>query len=736
MLEQILAKSNPETTLTDHTNRAINIWFLNKKRWGKILDVNDDFWFRSYLSVLFHDSGKITDNFQDVIKTETCDFDNENIRHEFVSTAVLLANEAKYYQDSPLSLYAVMSHHKPLTDELFSDDIYKKLRLNPETLTEFIDYAKKEVSNSFGKDFETHTQLPEFISKANLQTLYSFVFVHFFKENTATLTSADRKEYIYYKALLQISDWVGSGNGKMPKRLIFDYNDLEHAIVKKLQNDKEYQIACNFKWRTFQRESLLKSNVISIAPTGSGKTEAALIWASQKKDNSKIIYALPTRVTSNAIYQRLTSYFGKDNVAVVHSSARFFRKEIDGDYTGFAYLYDKTFFKNISVCTIDQLLTQGFNLGFWELKTFHCLNARVIIDEIHLYAPYTLGLIISTIRYLKEEFGAEFYIMSATMPKKLKKLLSKTLSAENGQLRVIEDKELLNKSRNIFEVRNNLIDKIEIEVIEQIEIGKKVLIVVNTVDEAIRLYKKFEAYTNNIICYHSRFIQKDRVRKENDILRKEQQNEGLLLIATQVVEVSLDVDFDILFTENAPVDAIIQRAGRVNRKREKEYTKVIVFKETEITAKWVYDEPNILENTFIEIQKKHGKRLIERELNAMVNRVYADLDIENNEHFKKGLNSYCNIQKNNHFIKDNLSKDEVYTREGLDTINVIPSCFEEEIIDAPIEEKTKYELSVRRSKQFSNQIYHDSKDNFKFIDAYYDYECGLQFIKQKSFVNE
>ena len=86
-------------------------------------------------------------------------------------------------------------------------------------------------------------------------------------------------------------------------------------------------------------------------------------------------------------------------------------------------LRDRTFFSNVTVCTIDRLLTQGFNLGFWEVKSFHCRNARIIIDEIHLYSPYTLALILQTIKFLREKLNARFFIMSATMPTKVKEVI-------------------------------------------------------------------------------------------------------------------------------------------------------------------------------------------------------------------------------------------------------------------------------------------------------------------------
>ena len=138
---------------------------------------------------------------------------------------------------------------------------------------------------------------------------------------------------------------------------------------------------------------------------------------------------------------------------------------------------------------------------------------------------------------------------------------------------------------------------------------------------------------------------------------------SLLLVATQVIEVSLDIDFDILYSKNAPIDAIVQGAGRVNRKRK----------------------------------------------------------------------------------KNNTNKDEVYTREGLDTISVIPiknqanKVGKEEIYYSPdfekkeAFEKAKHELSVRKSKKYKYRIEKDSK-GFNYIDADYSYEIGLTFSSNNQIV--
>lgn len=746
MLEKTLAKSqsvklpNGET-LAEHTDYLIKNWVELRKRYWNVLP-DKEFWKYSFIAILFHDMGKLCENFQDMIqKRKPFDIDNHP-RHEFISGMFLFVNNYKYYNENPLSLFAVFSHHKALRDSLFNDKPHLSLKVDANVVDEFIEYAISRLSN-----FESEFEL-EFSENAKkyLQNSYLFMLRQYqtrFYILAKDLKSEDRKRYIFHKAILNISDWIASGHRELEDKLDFDKKFLEEKIIAKLRGENKFDEKKGFNFLDFQQRSYIKGNVLAVAPTGSGKTEASLIWASQKGDYDNIFYLLPTRVTSNAIFDRLSKYFGKDKVAVVHSSAFFLRKDLDDKYEEKEYAFiDRAFFKNITVCTIDQILTQGFNLGFWEVRTFHQLNAKIVIDEVHLYQPYTLGLIVSTIKYLQDEFGAEFYIMTATMPKKLKDLLTKYLNEPS----IISDDELLEKARNTFEVKEVFFDKVKPDIEKAINENKKVLLVLNTVDKAIEAYNHFKSFfkgrENKIICYHSRFIQKDRAAKENKIFELEKQEEGCLLISTQVCEVSLDIDYDILFSENAPIDAIIQRAGRINRKRGKKDTKVIIFKHFEVTEKWVYDLPNILVNTF-EILKENQKRLTEKELLDLVDIVYQDYDVEKEESFLNGVRRYNEIQFDLNYIKDLVSSDEVFTREGLDTISVIPMInssnenqekelyFIKDFFKKLPMEKSKYELSIRKSKKYSHTISQD-EFGFNYIDAEYDFETGLKFKQKKT----
>lgn len=739
-MEEILAKKNPKESLIFHTESVLAVWDILSTQLKETIP-NPEFWELSFIAALLHDIGKVSLNFQDMMHGRINTFENY-IRHELYSGSFILLNDKKRFSSNPLPVLSVFSHHKSLIEDVFdNENDYVDVLFHKESFDFIVSYYQQKLVER-GIKFEFDQRVISQLSAIIPLHRYIRTFKDYLLNTSVNFDADTRKEYIYNKAILNICDWLGSAHKEPDNGMTFSINILKGKIVSKLRDDGKTNIADGFQFREFQLKGIVPQNVIAIAPTGSGKTEAALLWASQKKSLERIIYLLPTRVTSNAIHKRLQSYFDNTDVAIVHSSALFYRKETNENYDQKEYLKDKTFFQNVNVCTIDQVLTQGFNLGYWELKTFHMMNAWVVIDEIHLYTPYTLALIISTISYLKSEFGARFFIMSATMPLKLQQLLKKTLG--EGDYQLIQDKELLDKSRNIFEARDCLIDELLDEIKTKIKSGKKVLVVVNTVNEAIRIYNALKESATKAICYHSRFMQKDRLDKEAEILNAENSESSLLLVATQVVEVSLDIDFDILYSENAPIDAIVQRAGRVNRKRENENTKVIVFRESEITRKWVYDVPNILDNTFSSLQYHDGDSLTEIQLLEMVNEVYKDIDIETNEHFIDGKRKYNEIQRNLHFIKDNINKDDVYTREGLDTISVIPMVNhankegEKEIYwssdfkKKEAFEKAKHELSVRKSKQYKFRIERDEK-GFNYIDADYDYEVGLQWKELKSY---
>lgn len=736
LLRTILAKSNPEETLQNHTAEVLRVWAELRKRYKHVI-TDTSFWNDSFYAVAFHDFGKICSNFQDTITGKKAFNDDQRVRHEFFSGMFLFANNPDYYLTRPEALVAVFSHHKPFNENGFNKHISNNTSLlhiiDPTLIDEFLEFIKIK-AEEYGVVAITINSRFKYYVTQNYMTLHVHYRKQFYEaiDSKIKVSQKNRLEYIKHKAILNICDWTASGHLLLEAGKKYDTKSLKEKIISKLIEDGKIDIGKAFEFRKFQQASLGKGNVISIAPTGSGKTEAALLWASDKEDWERVMYLLPTRVTSNAIYQRLKSYFGGDTVQLIHSSAKTYLKEQhDNCYDEKKYFRAKSFFKNINVCTVDQILTQGFNLGFWEVKTFHMLNARVVIDEIHLYSPYTLGLIISTIKYLKEHFSARFFVMTATMPQALLSLLTDAIGADAS---IIKDTELLASARNTFEVRGVTLDGLTDEILEHLVQNKQVLVVVNTVDKAIELYERLadsvEAMGCKVMCYHSRFTHIDRQLKEKEIFEMERSSNGGLLVATQVVEVSLDIDFDILFTENAPIDAIIQRAGRVNRKRAKKDTKVIVARHFDASKK-VYDLPHVLENTYSEFEKTDGKRPTENELTFMVDAVYKNLNIKDDPNYIEGLNKHFEIQHKYNFIKDMTSDEKVFVREDLDTISVIPDCFYEKLHRCKDEDEfTRHELSVRRYwklKAQSRQL-----NGYCFLGGSYSKETGFRLASKES----
>lgn len=729
--------AKPDQLYEVHITKAYNAWkdtIVAKKnliqRASKEFGFDEERFLKSsLLTVVLHDIGKNNEAFQKMMnakrKDERFDYRN-NYRHELVSflyaikgSTALLDQDGPLVGKLPLETMAILGHHKKINPDMqpfYRESISEKPDIIKEGVLNALLLAK-EIFNKEGYIFPE--SLFNFDAKDNpydkVREFINNYFAKIFEDEKNP--DAIRTTYLLLKGILHYADWYGSVGTNVNYSLKKHADDLFKEIEKRC---KEKKIKFD-GLRPFQVEcSHTLDHAIAIAPTGSGKTEASLLWALNNLQNmggGKLIYLLPTMVTANSIFTRLEDYFGKGNVGLTHSTASFmFQEEEENPEEIRNVLFDKSFIKPATVATIDQLLATGFNTGKWTLIEANAANSVIIIDEIHSYDSWTLGLIIQSLKHFSK-LGTRFMLMSATLPEYSINLFSNALPS----VKIIRDETLLNSCRNQYRTFDKYIDDAIPEIEKYVNIGKKTLVVVNNVAKCQELYKKLEHL--NPMCYHSKFILKDRMKKEKDIENTK------LLIATQVVEVSLDIDFDIMFSECAPPDAIVQRAGRVNRRREKSDSCIFIFKASDI-SKRIYDpDASGLLTRSLETFAKSPEKLTENDLIKIVEDVYSDIDIENTTNFIDASRQYSKTQERLMGIFDNPNredKNETTRKAEYLQISVIPSIFKEITLKSPPSQRKLYEVKMPYWYVMKHK---EQEEDIIFCNMDYNFEIGAQFTE-------
>lgn len=732
--------AKPDQTYEAHINAAYKAWketvIANKnsiQRISKELGFSEDrFLQSSLLTIVLHDIGKMIEPFQnmmDVIRENKKPNSKKNYRHELASFAfalmgsVALSRKSGYLiGKSPLEALAVVGHHKKLNPDFMSFE--RERTADVPIFSEIgLRQALEIAKDIFERENYVFPELESNISKKDPFKFYATFINNYNSFYETQNCDKTRTTYLLLKAILHYADWHGSAGMDVNYSLKRHSDDLFNEIEKRCIEKK---IKFN-GLRPFQEEcARTLGNIIAVAPTGSGKTEASLLWGLNNLQNmggGKLIYLLPTMVTANSIFSRLEDYFGKGNVGLTHSTASFmFQDEEDNPENIRNVLFDKSFIKPATVATIDQLLASGFNTGKWALIEANAANSVIIIDEIHSYDKWTLGLIIESIKHFSK-LGARFMLMSATLPEYLINLFLKVLP--NAYL--IRDVSLLNSCRNRYLTFDKTIDDAIPEIEKSVNKGIKTLVVVNNVAKCQELYNKLEHL--HPMCYHSKFILKDRKEKEKDIDNQK------LLIATQVVEVSLDIDFDVMFCECAPPDAIVQRAGRVNRRREKLDSCISIFKASDVSEKIYYDPDSseLLTRSF-EIFKNSPERLTENDLIKIVEDVYSRTEIEKSQNFIDASKQYLKTQERLMGIFDNPNredKNEVTRKIEYLQVPVIPSTFRNEVLSLLPSQRRMYEVKMPYWYVIKHKEPKEENEDITFCEMKYDSVIGAQFIEDE-----
>jgi CRISPR-associated endonuclease/helicase Cas3 len=445
--------------------------------------------------------------------------------------------------------------------------------------------------------------------------------------------------------------------------------------------------------QTFVRDKRDK-NLVIIAPTGAGKTEAGFIYL-QKKG----FFMLPYRVSANGIYMRAEGMLG-NYAGLLHSSALSYvlereenREDIRNNQEGTAFLnyfLSRNFAKPIIVSTPDQLMHFVFRYKGFEKYYATALYSRLVIDELQSYDPITLAFIVQGLEVLAQN-GGKFLVMTATFPE----FLRERFENMGVEFKTFNTQE---KPYHHVQVINDSIDNYAEKMIELSQ-KAKVLVVVNTVRKAIELKEKLKnAKLQNAKLLHSRFILQHRKKKEIEIMKFFDSQEKGLWITTQLAEVSLDLDADYLFTELSTADSLIQRMGRCNRRGKKstDDPNVFVFTRDCSGVGPVYYK-HLHEGTLRNL--KDG--LWDWDFKwKLVEKVYSESALKGTEYWK-------NFRRAESYIKslwdgaDSLIRSKSEAQDlfrDINAVQVIPSQFKEEVESLIQEwERAKGDF-VRRAK--------------------------------------
>ena len=369
-----------------------------------------------------------------------------------------------------------------------------------------------------------------------------------------------------------------------------------------------------------------RPHTIVTAPTGAGKTDFLL-----RRCKNRIFYTLPYQASINAMYDRLKSDLCNTDavVTLLHSASSL--KVTDGQPE--ERILQRQIGASIKVMTPHQMASIAFGIKGYESMIADLKGCDVILDEIHTYTSSIQAIVLKIVEILVN-IGCRVHVGTATMPTVL---YQRIIDLLGGREQVHEvklpalvlatfDRHTIHKI-DTFEQSYSLIEA-------AIENNQKVLVVCNQVRRAQQCFAWVQDTFPDCkqMLIHSRFKRSNRASLEEYLTCGFNVcNEACIVVSTQVVEVSLDISFDLMITECAPIDAMIQRFGRINRYRTQQtvgcYKDIYVITPSESDKEARPYEPEVLRSSFDVLPD--GEVLHESDLQAMIDRVYPDAHFMN-----------------------------------------------------------------------------------------------------------
>lgn len=542
-------KAKENETIYEHTNNLL----LKLEELKGIVNIEDIDLITE--ACIFHDFAKVNPLFQRRLESGKKMDENKEIGHNILSF-YMAKNYLEEYskEDRNIILYAILNHHNYVENFDVIDD-------KRDLISENLKSISAEVFKDNGIDFFKNIGLRELAVIRKLRINPS-------------------KRSILVKGFLHKCDYAASAHSKI------DMPNLH--LESRLEKLKDDFVGKGFSdgWNEMQRfaKENTDSNLILIGSTGLGKTEASLLWIG----NNKGFYVLPLKTAINAMYRRIRNTLYKDdyaeNLGLLHGELENIYLEDESPATVSSeteesmkfweyYGLTRAMSLPVTITTPDQVFRFAFKYCSYELQLATYSYSKMVIDEIQAYSPDILATLIYSLQLI-DMVGGKFAITTATLPPFIKDLLQEGIDKkiEYKEKSFLNDKvrhrvSLRNSTINIDDIKDFIEDKYHQE-------SMKLLVVVNTVRKAQSIYRELKSWLDEndieieMNLLHSKFTVQHRSEKEDAILKDGESKckKRVIWISTQVVEASLDIDFDYLFTELSDLSSLLQRLGRCNRK--------------------------------------------------------------------------------------------------------------------------------------------------------------------------
>lgn len=727
-MSELLAKSSPPETLTEHTENCLRVFASVRKNYPYLPELCGIPMFFEHLfaAVALHDVGKGASGFQ----KELLDGTAWGYRHELLSAAIINGHTSFDETTAMIIALAIATHHKgvaelrekfnttsPIGKELYEVKVGELIE-NLAGINQFMEYLKYAADRYLGANvlrFKLPLRQDALIDPyQKLIRWYAMVVEDGEKlvDNSLYLT--------FLRGFLIACDHLAS-SGK--SEIMAGIRDTASKLGIK-------------QFRPYQaRTGMVSGSSFLSAPTGSGKTEASLLWAGNNQDSGRrIYYILPYTASINAMFSRLSGRFGEEKVGVLHGKAAYFAYKtlLERDYSpdkaaSFAretQNLSRKLYRPIKVLTPFQILKAFFGVKGWESQISEMAGGLFIFDEIHAYDPHVTALILGVIEELAK-VDARFLFLSATFPMFLKEKIQNILPQikEVGpELGDIDGERLLLTPRHKVRLLEGEITYHIESIRTELRKDNRVLVVCNTVKRAQELHAVLKDSATSAELLHGRFILRDREKKEKKL------DNVQLLVGTQAIEVSLDIDFDTIFTEPAPIDAMIQRLGRVNRKGGKGVVPVHICTIGSEKDRYFYDSERV--GKTLECFRD-GEELDEMAVREKVEKVYFE-GYSNKEEtdFQNALSSCRKVIASLTPFYDSDDKDDFY--DLIRSIEVVPLRFESEYLDCKAQnqhfEAMRFFASIsfgQGAKLKQTDRLSRRSDGYWVADARYDDVLGL-----------